>query len=662
MRFSPSGARRFRLATLAVAAATLQAASAATTIFEVASFSNTIQYAAGFSGVVGTTPTWPAEMGWQGEQIDVAFALPNEPAAAEREYRFRVAITGHYDQSFDLVVLAGPDLGSLVEVHREFVDTVRVCAATIPDGVLVPGATNYIRIRGEGVAVGAGQPAGIRWNRWRLTRTDLPQTFEAARLNQIQRLTNYTTSAITGSGLVRDSLTLSPGDPAFHPATPDAGGFALLALCAADEVGTAAGAEAAAEFILRAYAGHQLGVTPARNAKGHWWHWLDITSGQPAAGWGNDQYTTIGSALLVAGALFAKNHFHDNANIAAYADEMFATTEFDAAIHPSLDGRVYLAMDAAGNEWIGSLRPWNEYMLIVSLALRQPVNTRAQAVAWRWLDPANVPKSMYVDIELITDGAGAYPPAFWVHQQHFFNADFASNPAFERYMAAHQRADELYCVAGLSQPYRYGLTAGVSPTGYTADGIFHHVNVFSPEAVAAWGDLATIHEFLQDQPPTSDARFRYGLTRVSSTQPTWVPYDAGLVDHLFLLYGLIEAQDPLFFKRRQPFQADGDDDGIADAYDNCPTVPNPSQADADGDGVGDACECGPIPGDVDVDFDLDMADFATLQACYAPGPVGADCICLDRDGDGDFTDADWIGFVECLTSGGPDVVLPPGCQ
>ena len=35
---------------------------------------------------------------------------------------------------------------------------------------------------------------------------------------------------------------------------------------------------------------------------------------------------------------------------------------------------------------------------------------------------------------------------------------------------------------------------------------------------------------------------------------------------------------------------DGDNDGVADGFDNCPDVPNPSQGDADGDGVGDRCD------------------------------------------------------------------------
>jgi hypothetical protein len=35
---------------------------------------------------------------------------------------------------------------------------------------------------------------------------------------------------------------------------------------------------------------------------------------------------------------------------------------------------------------------------------------------------------------------------------------------------------------------------------------------------------------------------------------------------------------------------DTDGDGIPDASDNCPTVPNPGQQDTDGDGIGDACD------------------------------------------------------------------------
>ena len=54
--------------------------------------------------------------------------------------------------------------------------------------------------------------------------------------------------------------------------------------------------------------------------------------------------------------------------------------------------------------------------------------------------------------------------------------------------------------------------------------------------------------------------------------------------------------------------ADADSDGVPDACDNCPTVPNPDQADSDGDGVGDACDL--LLGDLNCDGAVNTADIA----------------------------------------------------
>ena len=471
-------------------------AAFADAVFDVTSFASppwAIEYPEGFAGVVGTTTTWPGEMGWEGDQIDIAFDLPAGVPADTLNYRFRIVISQHVSQEFDLTLWAGPTLGDLQQVHSEYIDCARVYAATIPLDRFTPGQTNWIRIKGVGVQVGDGLPTGIQWSRWSLRRTIVSGTAESARLGQFQRMTFYLMDAILPNGLVRDSLPLDPSATPYHPATPDAAGFTLLGLCAADQLEIIGFSESLVEDILSAYSGHTPGVTPERSADGHWVHCMDINTGLYSGGW-DDTYTTIGSALLVSGALFAKNHFPDNATIAAYADEMFATTNFDAAIDPSLNGRVYLGMAAGGGGAPGTLPPWNEYVLVVSLALREPGATRAPAIAHLWLDPAYTPTKSYRGIPTLTDNLAVYAPAFWVHQSHFFNADFARNADFERLFRNHQYADSLYCAYQLGQPYRYGLTAGVNPSGYNADKMYAHNNVYGPEAVAAWGDIESLLE------------------------------------------------------------------------------------------------------------------------------------------------------------------------
>lgn len=638
------------------------AAPAATQIFQMTNFASppwSLTYFGGFSGAVGSTPTWPAEMGWQGDRVDIAFNLAQPPPASARNYRLRLVISDHYVQEFDLRVLAGSSLDDLQPVHAEFLDSARVYTATIPIERFVAGQTNYIRLEGDGVLVGDGQPSGVQWRRWTLTRTDYAQSLDEFRADQIQRLADYTLAAVQPNGLVRDALTFSPSNPPFHPATPDAAGFALLALSALDKLGVTPQAEATVEKILSAYAGDTPGVTPTRNTRGHWWHWMNVANGAPASGW-TSEYTTIGSAILASGALFAKNHFSDNPAIAAWADEIFLTCDFDRMIHASLDGRIFLATNASGGELFGSVVPWNEYALIVTCAMRQAGAVRAPAVASKWLDPAQPPKIYFQGVPTLTDNAANYAPAFWIQAQYYFSPDFANNAGFIELWDNHRKVDELYCVWVLNQQYRYGLTAGVSPSGYVADRIGAHSQVFSPEAVGAWIDIENLIEFAQDQPPASDPRFRYGLTRRSAAQPTWVPPDAGLVDHLFLLYGLVESIDPLFFRQRIPFQADLDEDGIADAYDNCDGQWNPQQSDADGDGVGDACTCGAPTADADRDGDVDLADVALVQTCPpAGGPMAERCLCLDTNETRTLDGADVQAFLACAATGGPD--LAPAC-
>ncbi|HEU4759622.1 MAG TPA: thrombospondin type 3 repeat-containing protein [Dehalococcoidia bacterium] len=79
--------------------------------------------------------------------------------------------------------------------------------------------------------------------------------------------------------------------------------------------------------------------------------------------------------------------------------------------------------------------------------------------------------------------------------------------------------------------------------------------------------------------------------------------------------------------------ADGDGDGMPDAFDNCPAVPNADQANTDGDVTGDACDS-----DDDNDDIVDGSDNCPLDHNPSQGDMDSDgtgnpCD-LDTDGDG----------------------------
>ena len=377
------------------------------------------------------------------------------------------------------------------------------------------------------------------------------QDFNAIRDDQINRLKNYAVDAILPSGLVRDSLVLDPNASSFHPATPDAAGFNLVALSALDHLGKLPDAALRVISILSAYTGQTPGVVPDRSADGHFTHFMNIATGAKAGGGWDDSYSPIGSALLVAGAQFARNHFAGNATIASLAQQLTSSVNFNNAISPSLDGGIYLDMTQAGGGAGATVRPFNEYMLVASLALREPNNQRALAVKHLWFDSDYLPKKNYGPHATLTDNVSTYAPAFWVQDMHFLNGDFRHSPELEAYFTKQKQADKLYSSSSLGQSFRYGLTAGVIPDGYHADRIGDHPStVFSPEAVAAWGDMTTLLSFYAQQNPTSNPRYRYGMVRVSAEQPNWIPLDAGLVDHMFLLFGLVESIDPNFFGAR----------------------------------------------------------------------------------------------------------------
>jgi hypothetical protein len=99
--------------------------------------------------------------------------------------------------------------------------------------------------------------------------------------------------------------------------------------------------------------------------------------------------------------------------------------------------------------------------------------------------------------------------------------------------------------------------------------------------------------------------------------------------------------------------ADVDHDGVIDFCDNCPTVRNPRQEDCDQDGTGDACD----PDDPDVDFDGISAPCDNCAAVFNPGQED-----IDRDGVGDACGDPNDGLIPLLViKNGTGTCTSPAC-
>lgn len=91
----------------------------------------------------------------------------------------------------------------------------------------------------------------------------------------------------------------------------------------------------------------------------------------------------------------------------------------------------------------------------------------------------------------------------------------------------------------------------------------------------------------------------------------------------------------------QDTDLDNDNDGVPDATDNCPNIPNPGQADSDGDGIGN--ECDPEPSTPNPDMDLDG-----IPDAYDLCPNVANIHQVDFDGDGIGDACDNTIDVDCI--------------
>lgn len=354
-------------------------------------------------------------------------------------------------------------------------------------------------------------------------------------------------------------------NPQNHPCSVASVGMGLVSICIADALDLVTDGDAQAEQTLNAMLGNIPSFSPARNpVNGFFRHWINMKTGDRA--W-NSEYSSIDSAILVAGALFCKSYFSESGSIAALADALFLSIDWSAAIASITTGELYMTFLENGTGSL-STRPFNEYMIVAWLAKHDTRSDKRAEALWThfYETPERLPKKSYADYELLTDNTSHYLSNFVIQFPYYLCHHFSTSPEYLDYLKNAKDADKQWFQDNTdAADYIWGSGAGPTPDGYNADSFSNNAaKIASPHIIA--GFLPIFPEGLADlealwneglgvyQIP--DAEKTKLLWRIRISKPEWRADAVAGVDWSTMVFGLAAHPDLLgisFFEKHNQF-------------------------------------------------------------------------------------------------------------
>ncbi|MGB3464847.1 MAG: T9SS type A sorting domain-containing protein [Cyclobacteriaceae bacterium] len=363
------------------------------------------------------------------------------------------------------------------------------------------------------------------------------------------------------NGMYRDSKVVRQGWTDYHPISVANVGVGLISVCIADRAGFESNGQNKVTQTLETILGYTSGFNPDTNASGYYRHFLDPVTGANA--W-NSEYSTIDAAILVSGALFAKNYYNGNWYIGYLADQLFNSIDWSRSVYNGTTGEIYLEMGANGYGFGQATMPFNEYMIVANLARIQDVGGNGIGTqAWNtWTNLGQFDNANYWGYPLLTDDPNGnhFISDFTVQFPYYYVNWATTSVTYNNYMRNAMNADRRYYNNINNQfpdrqGHEWGLGAGSNPGGYNADAINDHpYHIVSPHIMA--GYLALDNNIYNDlvtqlSQNKSDYYLSNGLEfqwRYSLDNPAWRSNDVQGVDYSTMLFGLAQYFYPGFFQ------------------------------------------------------------------------------------------------------------------
>eukprot|EP00929_Paragymnodinium_shiwhaense_P013037 TRINITY_DN12089_c0_g1_i13.p1 TRINITY_DN12089_c0_g1~~TRINITY_DN12089_c0_g1_i13.p1 ORF type:complete len:371 (+),score=55.94 TRINITY_DN12089_c0_g1_i13:323-1435(+) len=201
------------------------------------------------------------------------------------------------------------------------------------------------------------------------------------------------------------------------------------------------------------------------------------------------EYSTIDTAIMAAGALFAGSYF--GGEVQDSARELFNLTDWSAAVKGSEDPTMATTVDEKTGAMQGHLKPYNEYYIVALMAMIQDPAPSSKASLYfkNFFGLSGRPEGRggfpvhpnYWGFELLSDHGGfvsSFIPQFcWYLTKNFQQNKYYSEYVFPNWL----QADMAYWTKALGDDSRvwgkavkgivWGAGAGPQPTGYGADSI-----------------------------------------------------------------------------------------------------------------------------------------------------------------------------------------------
>ena len=357
----------------------------------------------------------------------------------------------------------------------------------------------------------------------------------------------------TPNGLYRDKLSRNAKHKS-HTVSIANAGVGLISLCIEDEMKFTPTATVKAQVLetLKLVNG-KTAFKPPRSKNGFFRHFFDAKTAK-----GKSEFSTIDTAILMAGAIVAYNHF-DSPTIRAQVKTLWNSIRWKDALSDRKTCKLHMVMSDTG-KGSGTTGPFSEYILL----------------AWY----------VYNDLELTGDFFSFYAPRGTLakfepknswdpllsgphrHSQSSFTIQFAYYLCAPCQTSATFRQHLLNQITAEKDFFRphhktyYGCGAGPGLKRYHADAIERNNDlIVSPYIIAGFLPLdptatKTLRQLASDKRATATFAGVDCLWRFSLKHPQWVCPSLTGVDFSSALYGLAAAKENLgmdFFIKRCKF-------------------------------------------------------------------------------------------------------------